>query len=83
MCNVILSSQRLYEHVINVNFHGFFETLGEHLIDEPLVRHSFLFDPKGYYFVAIDALIYYECSLLLVIKMHQDLVITRECIYEY
>ena len=75
MIKALLCKERLDEHVINVHFHGLAEIVGEHLVNEPLVRGTSVLEPEGHDFVAKDAPLHDKGGLLLIFQVHKYLVI--------
>ena len=66
MIKVLLYRERLDEHVVDVHFHGLAEMVGEHLVNEPLVRGTSVLEPEGHDFVAEDAPLRDKGGILLV-----------------
>ena len=63
-------------HIVNVYFHSLAEFLLEHGGDQSLVGCPCILQPKRHYLIAIGSSWSEECSFLLVLWMHSDLMIT-------
>lgn len=55
MINVLISMERLDEHVIYVDFHGVVDLVGEHLVTKSLVGCIRVLQSKGHNFIVEDA----------------------------
>lgn len=82
MTEVILCFKIFYQHVVDIDFHRISELLGEHLVDEPLVSCSRILQLERHDPIAVCSSIYVECRFLVIIRVHHDLVITREGVHE-
>ena len=74
--DVIFCLQRFNKHIININFHGLTYEVCEHLVDESLIGCSCVFLSKRHDLVAIDSSFGDESSFFLVIRVHEDLVVS-------
>ena len=74
MIKVLLCGKRLDEHVVDVHFYGLTKMVGEHLVNESLVRGTSILEPQGVDFVAEDAPLRDKGSLLLIFRVHKYLV---------
>lgn len=75
MIKVLITVERLGEHVVYVDYHGLAKLVTKHLIDKSMIGCTSIFYSKGYEFIAENASLSDECSLLLVVWMHKDLVV--------
>lgn len=82
MIKVLIGLEWFDEHVIYVDYHGAAKLVGEHLVDKSLVSCTNILQPKGQDFIAKDAPISGEYSLLLVIRVQEDLIVVWEGIHE-
>ena len=57
----------LDKHIVDINLHVPSNLLTEHLVHQPLVNSSYVFQSKWHDFVAIKALTGDECCLLLIL----------------
>ena len=71
-----------YQHVVNVYLDISSNLMCEHLVYEPLVRCTHIFEAEWHHFIAEDALASDERHLLLIHFIHFDLVIARKNIHE-
>ena len=72
----------LHQHVIHINFHVPSNLGLEHFIHRPLVCCPCVLQTERHNFVAVEALIDYERSLLSIFWVHEDLVVARKHIHE-
>ena len=70
------------EHIVDINLHCFTELFIEHTVHESLVSCAGVFEAEGHYPVAIGPAISNERSLLAIVGIHQNLIVTREGIHE-
>ena len=68
----------LDEHVVHIHFHVSPDLFTEHLVYQPLVGYSCIFQLEGQHLVAIKPLAYDEGNFLLVFLCHFYLVVPRE-----
>ena len=79
---MILCLEGFDEHVVDINLHRFSELFGEHSVYETLVSCTGVFEAEGHYLIAISSAIGNERSLLAIVKVHHNLIITCEGIHE-
>ena len=72
----------LDHHVIDVYFHSVAELLFEHGGDQSLVGCPRILQPKRHNFVAVGSSWGEECSFVLVLWMHGDLMVASVSIKE-
>ena len=71
-----------HRHVIYIDFHVPSDLALEHFIHKPLECCLCILQTERHDLVTIQASIGDKCNLLLVFKMHKDLVVAKECIHE-
>ena len=81
MTYVIHGFQQFDQHVVNIYLHHSSKVIGEHNINKPLVCCASVLQSKWYYLIAVDPPFCDKCNIPLVIRVHEDLVIFRECIH--
>ena len=67
--------ERLDKHVVYVDFHGVSKVVCKYLVDQPLVGRTCILQVERHDLVAKDAPFSNECSLLLVVWVHEDLIV--------
>ena len=72
----------LDEHVIHVHFHVSQDLFTEHLVYQPLVGCSCIFQPEEHHLVAVEPLACDEGSFLLVFLCHFYLIVLQECVHK-
>ena len=72
----------LEKYIVHVHFHVPPNLFFEHLVYQPLVGCSCIFQPKGHYFVTVEPLACDESSFLLVFLCYFYLVVPRECVHK-
>ena len=72
----------LDHHIVDVYFHSVAELLFEHGGDQSLVGCHCILQPKRHNFVAVGSSWGEECSFVLVIWMHGDLMVASVSIEE-
>ena len=82
MSYVELNCGGLYQHVIYVHLHSCAYLLLEHLIHQPLIRSSCVFEPERHHTITIGSLRCDERGLFLVTWVHTDLVVSGEGIHK-
>ena len=73
---MILCLEGFDEHVVDINLHRFTELFREHTVHESLVSCISVFEAEGHYLVAIVSAIGDERSLLAIVRVHHNLVVT-------
>ena len=71
-----------YQHVVYIDFHVPSYLALEYFVHKPLVRCPCILQTEGHDFVTIQASIGDKQGLLLIFRMYEDLVVTRDCIHE-
>ena len=72
----------LNKHVIHLYFDVSQDLFAEHLVYQPLVGYSSIFQPEGHHLVVVEPLDYDESSFLLVFLRHFYLIVPRECVHK-
>lgn len=70
------------KHIINVYLYVDPDLICEHPVNQPLVSGSSVLQPKRHHIVTIQALVSYKARVLLVGRMHRDLIVPRVGIHE-
>ena len=73
---------RFYDHIIYVHFHGSSYLFFEQIVHHTLVCGTYIFESERHYLIAVEALTGDEASLVLIRRMHHDLIVPRERIHE-
>ena len=80
--SVVPRLRTFYQHVVYIDFHVPSYLALKHFVHQPLVRCPSILQAEGHDFKAIQASIDNKRGLLLISRMHEDLVITKECVHE-
>ena len=75
MIKVLISTERLDEHVIYVDFHGVSKLVCEHFVDQSLVGCTCVLQIERHDLVAKCAPFGDEHNLLLPVWVHEDLIV--------
>ena len=73
---------RFRDHVIYVNLHRSSYLLLEKFVHHMLVGGTCIFESEWHYLITVEALSGDEAGLVLVERMHHDLIVSRESIQE-
>ena len=76
MIKVLVSIERLDEHILYVDFHSVSKVVDEYFVDQPLVGCTYILQTKMHDLVAKYAPLGDERSLLLVVRVHEDLIVS-------
>ena len=71
-----------YQHVINIDLDISSNLMCEHLVHEPLICRTCVLETERHHFVAKEALVSDEQSLLLIFFVHFYPVIAKESVHE-
>jgi hypothetical protein len=72
----------LHQHVIHIDLHIPSNLALKHFIHKPLVCCLCVLQTEGHDLVGIQASIGDERGLLLIFKMHEDLVVAKKCVHK-
>ena len=72
----------LNKDVINIDFYVAVNLVLEHFIDEMLICGTYIFSIKRHHIVTIQIFINYECSLVLILGIHLNLIASQVSIHE-
>jgi len=82
MRHVIFRMEGFDEYVVDIDLHSFTELFEEHPVHELLISCAGVFEAEGHHLVAISSAICNKCSFLAIVKVHHNLIVTREGIHE-
>ena len=71
-----------HKHIIDVHLHGVSDLLHKDFVDYPLKSCSGVLLPEGHHLIAIDFSVGDKRHLILIQRMHLDLIVYRICIHE-
>ena len=72
----------LNQHVVYIHLHVSFDLVVEHAINQSLICSTGIFKSEGHNVVIVEALTGNKRYLLLILFIHHDLVVTKECIHK-
>lgn len=74
--------EALGEHVIDVDFHISINLVFENLIHQVLVGDSCILQTKRHHFIVVNTFVDHDGDILLILGSHPDLVVSPEGIHK-
>ena len=80
--SVVSRLRAFHQHVVYIDFHVPSYLALKHFVHKPLVCCPCVLQTEEHDLVAIQASINDKRGILLIFRMYEDLVVTRECVHE-